>query len=153
MDFLLLITLFIIIATPIALFAIFKPTIDDAKIRNNISNSDIFMQHYCFLLERNQSDTIDQLKHDKKNNTNTLKYTFDANSLIITFYGLNASIKHQLTFYDIDNKTYLKVSRIHFTHQRSTIPLLINRFFIKEIGATPIDYNSFESMVCEKTQS
>ena len=152
MDFLLLIILFIFIATPITLFAIFKPTIDDAKIRNNISNSDTFMQHYCFLLERNQSDTIDQLKHDKKNN-NTLKYTFDANSLIITFYGLKSSIKHQLTFYDIDNKTYLKVSRIPFTHRQSNIPFLINRFFIKEIGATPVDYNSFESMVCEKTQS
>lgn len=40
-----------VLAIPVALYFIFKPVIEDRKVRNNITNSDPFMKHYWFALD------------------------------------------------------------------------------------------------------
>ena len=145
MEFIVFIALFIL-AIPLMLFLIFKPIMEDKKVRNNVMNSDPLTQHYCFVLNCNQSEVIKQLAI--RNVKDTLEYTFDANSLTIVFSHLGASIEHQLSFCVVENRTYLKVSRVKFMHSRSNIPLMINRFFMEKIGAVPVDYAYFESSVC-----
>lgn len=145
MEYIVFIILFIL-AILLVLFLIFKPVLEDKKVRNNIENSDSFNQHYCFVLTCDQSEAIKQLStHNVKD---TLEYIFDTDYLTIVFSHLGASIEHQLSFYVVENKTYLKVSRVKFVHDRSNIPLMINRFFIEKIEATPIDYAYFESLIC-----
>ncbi len=148
MEFIAFIVIFIF-AIPLALFIIFKPVIEDRKSRNNVMNSDPLTQHYCFVLNCNQSEAINQLAIHNVNDK--LEYSFDAECLTITFLHLGVSIEHQLSFYIFENKTYLKVSRVKFWHSTSNIPLMINRFFVEKIGATPVDYTFFESTVCSTT--
>ena len=145
MEDIVFIALFIL-TIPLILFVIFKPVIEDRKARNNVMNSDPLTQHYCFVLKCNQQEAIDQLSIPNVNDKPG--YTFDIDSLIITFSHLGVSIKHQLSFYVVENKTYLKVSRVKFMHSRSNIPLMINRFFIEKIGAVPVDYSYFEYSIC-----
>ena len=145
MEFITFISLFILLI-PLTLFIIFKPVMEDKKVRNNVMNSDPLTQHYCFVLNCNQLEAIEQLTIH--NIEDTLEYTFDADCLTIVFSQLGASIEHQLFFYVVENKTYLKVSRVKFMHSRSNIPLMINRFFIEKIGAVPVDYSYFVSSIC-----
>ena len=132
------------IAIPVALFIIFRPVVEDRKVRNNVKNSDVFTQHYCFVLDCDEAMVIKKLS--VCNIKDALKYTFDPEKLIIVFSHLNVSIEYWLYFYVVEDKTYLKVSREKFLHDRSNIPLMINRFFIEKIGAVPVDYNYFESI-------
>ena len=145
MEHIVFVVLFIL-AIPLVLFVILKPEIEDKKIRNNVTNSDPLAQHYCFELKCDQQEAIRQLSI--RNVKDTPEYTFDINSLIITFSHLGVSIDHQLFFYTIENKTYLKVSRMRFLHNKSNIPLMINRFFINKIDAVPVDYTYFQSVIC-----
>lgn len=119
---------------------------EDRKSRNNVTNSDPLTQHYCFVLDCDPSKAIQQLS--VRNAKDILEYTFDADCLTIIFSHLGASIEHQLSFYVVENKTYLKVSRVNFMHSGSNIPLMSNRFFIEKIGAVPVDYTYFESSIC-----
>ena len=144
MESIVFIVLFIL-SIPIALFVILKPVINDRKVRNNVKNSDPLAQHYCFELKCNPQEAIRQLSI--RNVMDEPQYTFDINSLVITFSHLNASIAHQLYFYTIENRTYLKVSRMNFLVERSNIHFMINRFFINKIDAVPVDYNYFEYVV------
>ena len=145
MEYIVFIALFIL-AMPLALFLIFKPVMVDKKVRNNVANSDPLTQHYCFVLDCDQTEALDKLS--TRNVNDTLEYTFDRNRSIIVFSHLGASIEHQLSFYVVENKTYLKVSRVKFIHSRSNIPLMVNRFFIEKIGAVPVEYSYFMASIC-----
>jgi len=91
----------LIISIPLALFVIFKPVSEDKKSRNNIMNSEPLTQHYCFMLNCNQSEAINQLAiHNVKD---ALEYKLDADSLTITFFHLGASLEHLLSFYIFEN--------------------------------------------------
>lgn len=145
MEHVVFIALFIL-AIPLALFVIFKPVIKDKTVRNNVMNSDPLTRHYCFVLNCNQQEAISQLSI--RNVKDTPEYTFDINALIITFSHIGVSIDHQLCFYTIENRTYLKVSRMRFLPNKSNIPHMINSFFINKIGAIPVDCTYFKSVVC-----
>ena len=145
MENIVFIALFVL-AIPLALFLIFKPVKADKKIQNNVINSDPLMQHYCFVLDCDRTEALEILSAHNVNDT--IEYTFDINRLIIVFSHLGASIEHQISFYVVENKTYLKVSRVKFMHNKSNIPLMVNRFFIEKIGAVPVDYSYFVSSIC-----
>ena len=145
MDPIVIISL-LIVAIPLTLFLVFKPIVADKKARNNVTNSDPLTRHYCFVLDCGETEAIEKLS--ARNVNDTLEYTFDTNRSVITFSHLGASIEHQLSFYVVEGKTYLKVSRVKLMHSRSNIPLMINRFFIEKIGAVPVDYSYFVSSIC-----
>lgn len=130
---------------PLVLLLIFIPVIRDKKARNGVTNFDTFSKNYSYLLNHSQESVLELLSI--KNSKDILDYTFDSNAMIIRFEDLNATIDYQLSFYYIDNKTFLKVSRIHLIHDRSNIPYMINRFFIEKIGAEPVDYHYFEGLI------
>lgn len=132
------------ILMPLVLFLILKPAMADRKVRNNVNNSDLSARHYCFVLDCNQADALDKLS--RRNVNDNLTYTLNKDCLTIVFSHFGISVKYQLSFYVVENKTYLKVSRVKFLHS-SHIPLMINRFFIEKIGAIPVDYSSFESSI------
>jgi len=131
-----------ILALPLVLYCIFKPVMEDRKVRNNITNSDPFMRHYWFSLDCDEQEALNQLR--LCNIYDPLAYTLDEKARTIVFSHLGASIEHRFTFYVIESKTYLKVSRVRVMHDRSNIPYMINRFFVKKLGATPVDYNTVE---------
>lgn len=135
----------LIVAIPLTLFLVFKPIMADKKARSNVTNSDPLTQHYCFVLDCGETEAIEKLS--VRNVNDTLEYTFDTNRSVIAFSHLGASIEHQLSFYVVEGKTYLKVSRVKLMHDRSNVPLMINRFFIEKIGAVPVDYSCFMSSV------
>ena len=68
------------IAIPVALFIIFRPAIEDRKVRNNVKNSDVFTQHYCFVLDCDEATVIKKLS--VCNIKDALKYTFILNLLL-----------------------------------------------------------------------
>ena len=127
MEYIVFIALFILTIL-LALFLIFKPVMEDKKVRNNIMNSDLLTQHYCFVLSCNQSEAIKQLTI--RNVKDTLEYTFDADCLTIVFLHLGVSIEHQLSFCVVENRTYLKVSRVNFIKLNIKF-LLCVRFYYK----------------------
>lgn len=147
MEFIVFGIIFIVIAV-VALFIIFKPVIENKKIQNGVINSDTFTQNYSFELNCTQQEAIQQLSTHNVNDT--LDYSFDSDSLSITFTRFSATIEHRLAFYIVGNTTYLKVSRVNLLHGKSNIPLMINRFFVEKISAKPIDYSVFE---CQITSS
>lgn len=135
--------LFMIPCFLLALLLTFKPVLEDRKIRNNVVSTDSAMRHYCYTLNCTQSELIAQLS--MRNVNDVLEYTFDANRLTIVFSYLGVSMEHRLSFYSVENVTYLKVSRVRFMHSRSNIPLMVNRFFVEKIGAVPVHFIHFES--------
>ncbi len=135
-----------ILTIPLAVFLIFKPVMADKKVRNNVTNSDSRTRHYCFALHCNQTEMLEKLSIP--NIYDALKYTLDKENLTIVFEEFGTSIEHKLTFYVVENKTYLKVSRVGSSRGKSNIPLMINRFFIEKIGAVPVDYSYFEATIC-----
>ena len=147
MEYIVFIVLFIL-AVPIVAFMIFRPANKDKKVRNGVTNSDPLTQHHCFLLNCSQQEAIGKLSI--RNTKDKPEYTFDINSLTITFSHLGVSTAHQLSFYTLENRVYLKVSRVKFLQGRSNISFMINNFFMNKIGAIPVDYNFFESVVCPK---
>ena len=58
-------TILFIMAIPLLIFLILKPSMEDKKIRNNVTNSDPFTQHYCFILNCNQQEVypFDEINH------------------------------------------------------------------------------------------
>ena len=136
----------LIIAVPLVLFMILRPVMADKKVRNNVRNFDPLTRHYCFVLDCSQTEALDKLSI--RNVYDSLEYALDKDYLTIVFSHLGASIEHQLSFYVVENKTYLKVSRVRLLHSRSNIPFMINRFFVEKIGAVPVDYSYFVSFVC-----
>ena len=150
MEYFVLAVLFVA-AIIVALFLIFKPVIEDKKVRKNVGNSDRITQHYCFLLHCTENETIECLSAHNVNDV--LEYTFDTEALPICFNRNSTTIEHKLSFYHIENLTYLKVSRVKLMHDKSNIPIMINRFFIEKLAAEPIDYAAFEKIVCPVSQS
>ena len=144
MEYFFFIVLFFL-AIPLGLFFVFKPVFNDKKIRNDVRNSDFSMKHYCFLLNCNQQEAINQLSI--RNIYDSLECKLDTNNLTIVFSHLNSSIEHQLSFYVFEDQTYLKVSRVPSVYGRSNIPYKINKFFVEKIGAVPVDYSYFESTI------
>ena len=131
----------------LASFGIFRPVLQDKHVRNGVNNSDLCMQHFCFELPCDRQEAIRQLCI--RNVQDALTYTYDADSMVISFGEQQPTMDCRLTFYLHENKTYLKVSRIRFVQFGRGEPLfLINRFFINKIGAIPVAYADFEALVC-----
>ena len=134
-----------IVCVPLVLLLIFIPMIKDKKVRNGVVNTDTFSWNYYYALNRSQENVVDLLS--QKSDEDIMQYSFDRVSMIIRFRNLIATIDYQLSFYSIDNKTFLKVSQIQLIYDKSNIPYMINRFFIEKIGADPVDYHYFEGLV------
>lgn len=147
MKYILLIYL-LILCIPLVLFMIFKPHTDDRKNTDNIINYDTLMQHHCFALNCTRPEAIDRLLWH--NTTDTLDYSFDPRSSTLIFSHLGTSIEFQLSFYLFGNRTYLKVSRVKYIHNRSNILYMINQFFIDKLDAVPVDYTYFEAAICSR---
>ena len=144
--------IFFIVFSCIILFISIKLVKDDAKARNNVKNFDPFARHFCFVLSGEQQKTIEQLSVPR--DTDTLKYAFDRHTLTIRFFrgSQEAFDNFQLSFYVVENKTYMKASNLTLVsfNGKSYIRYKISRFFAEKIGATAVDYNFFESVVCPK---
>lgn len=133
------------VCVPLVLLLIFIPMIKDKRVRNGVVNTDTFSRNYYYSLNRSQENVVDLLS--QKSDEDIMQYSFDRVSMIIRFRNLIATIDYQLSFYSIDNKTFLKVSQIQLVYDKSNIPYMINRFFIEKIGAEPVDYHYFEGLV------
>lgn len=143
-DFLSVFIPFICLAA-IVLYLSLKPGFDDKKARKGVPNSDTFMNNYVYLLHTDIQEAIAKLF--VPNAKDPLLYSFNHQSLTITFTEFNAPIKYNLTFYTIDHTTYLKVSRASFFYSRCTIPYKINSFFIQKLDAVPVVYSHFEKLL------
>jgi len=133
------------VCVPLVLLLIFMPVIKDKKVRNGVVNTDTFSRNYTYVLSRSKEIVIGLLS--QKSDGDIIDYSFDQSTMIIRFRNLIATIDYQLSFYSIDNKTFLKVSQIQLVYDKSNIPYMINRFFIEKIGAEPVDYHYFERLI------
>lgn len=129
----------------VALFLLLKTFLKEDEIHGYVNNRDSRAQHYSFELSGSKNDAIAQLS--VCNVADVMKYTFDAGSLHIKFEDLHIWVDHSLTFYDVGDVTYLKVTRVDHLFGRDNIRPLINRFFIEKIAARPIEYLAFEEKI------
>lgn len=132
------------VCVSIVLLIIFVPVIIDKKARNDVMTFDTLSKNYSYLLNCSQENAIDLLS--KKSEKDILNYLFDQNAMIIQFEHSGVTVDYQLSFYTIDNKTYLRATKMNLIHESSNIPFMINRFFIEKIGAEPVDYYCFEKL-------
>ena len=112
------------------LYIIFRPKIENLK------------DWYGFKLKCTQDEAIQKLS--VRNIYDVLEYTFDKDTLIICLTHHSTSITYQLSFYLIDDITYLKVGNVNLFYPSSFIPLYIDRFFAKKIDAEIISRYDFE---------
>jgi len=130
------------VCVPIVFLIIFVPVIKDKKARNGVMNYDTFSKNYSYLLNCSQENATDLLS--KKSEKDILNYLFDQNALIIQFEHSGVTVDYQLSFYTIDNKTFMRATKMDLIHDKTNIPFMVNTFFINKIGAEPVDYQLFE---------
>ena len=141
-----IVLIFIFVVMPLGLYFILKPMFNDMKIRNGVDNTDFQMRRYAFALNGTHDQAVRLLS--ARNVTDAMDYQFDPQKMTIDFSNNTESLKYQLTFYIIDGKTHLLVSKMNKFHGRTpTIPYLINRFFVEKLGAAPVDYSNFEKRI------
>lgn len=133
------------VCVPLVLLLIFIPVIKDNKARNGVTNFDTFSRNYSYLLNCSQENATDLLS--KKSEKDILNYLFDQNALIIQFEHSGVTVDYQLSFYTIDNKTFMRATKMDLIHDKTNIPFMVNTFFINKIGAEPFDYHYFEGLV------
>ena len=125
-----------LLAGVFVLWVVIKPAVKNRAVRGGVVNTDRFSRHYCFRLPCNEREAVERLS--VPNVKDAMRYSFDGESLCITFTHMNAVIPYALRFCVVGDTTYLKVSRVKLLHDKSNIAYLINRFFFEKLDAEPV---------------
>ncbi len=109
------------------------------KSCGGVVNNDSFMLRHIFRLDFDGEEALNRLF--VPNAADSLDYTLDASSQIITFYWCNGKYPYRLFFVDKDGHTFLMaVQKSVFSNR------LCNRitpFFMEKLDAEPVDYVAY----------
>ncbi len=144
MDFIFIPLAFVILIL-IVLYIIFGPWFRERKISNGIRNQDSLSQDYLFKVNYTKSDFLQ--KTNISNSYDILEYTFDNNTMIITFSKYSAHISYTVFIKEFDNGCYVKLKKNATISYRSNIPFYINEFMIKKFGAELLPYEEYKDIV------
>ena len=140
------ITLFIIAAVGalFTLWIVMKPILDDNRVRGKVLNFSEGMKDYFFQTETGKEETEEALAGPLEQAA--VEYTYLPEEQLIRFRKDNVEADYRLHFYEAGGKYYLAVSRVAEEREKGNIPYLVNAFFIKNLGAKPVEYQKFESL-------
>ncbi len=144
MDFIFIAVPFVIFA-PIILYMILKPIFRQRRISNGVINYNAFYQDYLFKVNYTKSDFLQRM--NVPNSYDVLEYTFDDNSMIITFSKLGANIPYTVFIKEIANGCYVRLSRNVLVGNRSDICIYINEFMMKKFGAELLPYEEYKDII------
>lgn len=133
----LFVILFMLVILPAALYLVLKPMFRDIKVRRGIVNYDTHMRKFVFTVEETKAEVY--LKLRLSNIYDVLRYDFDEENAVITFYRNHAKFPYRISFYELDGTMILKIEQISPTMDKDNLPYFINEFFIKKLDAKPID--------------
>ena len=141
--------LFIIAAVGalLAVWVVFKPIMDDNRLRGKILNFSEGMKEYYFLLEQGKEETEAALAGLPAQDV--LDYDYLPEEQCIRFRKDNVEADYRLRFREAGDKNYLAVSRIAEERDKGNIPYLVNAFFIRNLRARPVEYRQFEALFPE----
>ena len=138
-------TIFFVALIPIVLFFILKPMFRERKISNGIRNQDTLSQNYLFKTNYSKQEFLNLIVIS--NVTDLMDYTFDNNTMIITFSKYNAKIPYLVTIKELENGCYIRLTKKVFFGDRSNIPYYINEFMIKKFDAELLPYEEYKNII------
>ena len=144
MEFIFL-SLVIVILIPVVLYFILAPMFRENKISNNVRNQDIFSQEYLFKVNYTKNEFLQKL--NIPNIYDVLEFTFDNNTMTITFSKYNAKIPYTVTIKESENGCYIRLTKKVFIGDRSNIPYQINEFMIKKFDAELLPYEEYKNII------
>ena len=130
---------------PVVLFLILKPMFREKKISNNVRNQDTFSQEYLFKVNYTKNEFLQKL--NIPNIYDVLEFTFDNNTMTITFSKHNAKIPYTVTIKEYENGCYIRLTKNDFISDRCNIPSYINEFMIKKFDAELLPYEEYKNIV------
>ena len=130
---------------PVVLFLILKPMFREKKISNNVRNQDTFSQEYLFKVNYTKNEFLQKL--NIPNIYDVLEFTFDNNTMTITFSKYNARIPYTVFVKEFDGGCYIKFKKNALISARSNIPYQINEFMIKKFNAELLPYEQYKNIV------
>ena len=144
MEFIFL-ALVIVILIPVVLYFILAPMFREKKISNNVRNQDTFSQEYLFKVNYTKNEFLQKL--NIPNAHDVLEFTFDNNTMTITFSKHNAKIPYTVTIKESENGCYIRLTKKDFISDRSNIPYQINEFMIKKFDAELLPYKEYKNII------
>ena len=135
----------IVILIPVGLYFILAPMFREMKISNNVRNQDTFWQEYLFKVNYTKNKFLQKL--NIPNVHDVLEFTFDNNTMTITFSKYNAKIPYTVTIKELENGCYIRLTKKVFIGDRSNIPCYINEFMIKKFDAELLPYEEYKNIV------
>lgn len=130
---------------PVVLFFILKPMFKERKISSGIRNQDTFSQDYLFKIKHTKQDFLNQI--EIPNITDAMEYTFDNNTMTITFTKHSARIPYTVIVKELENGCYIRLTKNVLIVDRSNIPCYINEFMIKKFDAELLPYEEYKNIV------
>ena len=144
MGFIILAIVFVALV-PIVLFFILSPMFKERKISNGIRNQDALSQNHLFKTNYSKQEFLNRI--EISNVTDLMDYTFDNNTMVITFSKHNAKIPYTVTIKESENGCYIRLTKNGFISDRSNIPHYINEFMIKKFDAELLPYEEYKNIV------
>ena len=135
-----------VIGIVMAMLSVMKPIMEDNKVRGKVLNFDEGMRHYYFKIAGDEAALRRGLASEEPK---PMAYRFDGADLI-TFLKENAEADYRLRFCEKEGQSWLSVSRVAEERERGNIPWLVNAFFIKGLGAKPVDYRQAQALFPEE---
>ena len=137
--------LVMVILIPVVLYFILAPMLREEKISNNVRNQDTFSQEYLFKVNYTKNEFLQKL--NIPNIYDVLEFTFDNNTMTITFSKYNAKIPYTVTIKESENGCYIRLTKKVFIGDRSNIPFQINEFMIKKFDAELLPYKEYKNII------
>ena len=144
MEFIIFAIVFVALI-PIVLFFILKPMFRERKISNGIRNQDALYANYLFKTNYSKQEFLNLIVIS--NVTDLMDYTFDNNTMIITFSKHNAKIPYTVTIKELENGCYIRLTKNVSIGDRGNIPYCINEFMIKKFDVELLQYEEYRSIV------
>ena len=144
MEFIIFAIVFVALIS-IVLFFVLKPMFRERKISNGIRNQDALYANYLFKTNYSKQEFLNLIVIS--NVTDLMDYTFDNNTMIITFSKYNAKIPYLVTIKEIENGCYIRLTKKVFIGDRSNIPYYINEFMIKKFDAEILPYEEYKNII------
>ena len=128
-----------LITIPVSIYLIFRPAARQRQVSSGVINYDAFMKKFCFSIDATKQEVYSQL--NLPNVYDVLEYDLDEENDVITFKRyVGGRYPYRIFVDEVEGCHILWVEQFPLVMGGGNVPYLINEFFIKKLGAKPIDY-------------
>lgn len=129
----------------VAFIVLFNSFFTEKKNRKNSVNHDTSRKYFYYLLEGNKDHSVEKLV--VRNINDIVDYIFDSDCLTILFNHRETKYKFTLSFYELQSYSYMVAISEHPLDEHNNLPVVINSFFGKKLGTTPVEAFYFEALL------